>query len=366
LLEYVTVAGELSEEEIDMLKKWGKTRSSIYQVVRVKNDVVALKDVLRSGEVEVSDPDIVQELMPGQLLFIRVLPVGEGFEFSTGGLVLPFYSKDYIVSRISLDAESFWRNSGRLGRWDIFLQRRAHIINALVMETASVVWSLGEKYDQELDGDGIAPHRASKRATNLFLEHFYERWVNEPMDVLQGQTPLEAARTQAGRDKLQSLLQELLETGEQVGDKDEQRDRLAKIYRKLNMTFDEPQSDEPRSDEPQAEPSQQLSLPEDDAEQFYPKVSELIRKGLQEMGYQAKQIGIAEKMWQEYSKIVSPTFKKPETWAAAVIYAVTNNSGNKLINQTTLAVKYNISASIISSNYRSFYRTLQRNKLWDL
>jgi len=352
LLEYVTMAGNFTSEEIELLNKWGKTRSSIYQVIRISDDSsVTLRDLLRGGEVVVADPDITQELASGQILFIRILPVGVEYEFSTGGLILPTYSRDFIISRVNLDAELFWNKNGRRGKWDAYLQRRSHIINALVMETASIVWDLEEKYDKELsqeaNNSGDASPLLAQRATNVFLDYFYDRWINEPMDILQGQTPLEASRTKKGRIKLQALLLELLKMEKKRAKEGEPSYDLSKVCQKLNLSLDKSM--------------EELKSNADDG-QGYAEVTKLIRDGLREMGYPSQQVNVAEKMWWDYSKMVSPTFKKPETWAAAVIYAVTRSTGNKLINQNTLANKYNISATTISNNYRNMCRTLQINK----
>jgi len=352
LLEYVTMAGNFTGEETELLKKWGKTRSSIYQVTRVSDDgAVTLMDLLKGGEVMVADPDIVQELTPGQLLFIRILPVGDEYEFSTGGLILPSYSKDFIISRVNLDAELFWNKNGRRSKWDVYLMRRSHIINALVMETASIVWDLEEKYDKELgeevSNSGDASPQLAQQATNVFLDYFYERWINEPMDILQGQTPLEASRTTIGRSKLQTLLLELFKMEKKRAKKGEPSYDLSKVYQKLNLPLEKGIED---------------FKPTAEVGHGYAEVTKLIRDGLTEMGYPSQQVTVAEKLWWDYSKMVSPTFKKPETWAAAVIYAVTRSTGNKLINQNTLANKYNISAATISNNYRNMCRTLQINK----
>ncbi|KAF1085690.1 hypothetical protein SPSYN_01835 [Sporotomaculum syntrophicum] len=352
LLEYVIMAGNFTREETELLEKWGKSRSSIYQVVEViDNHAITIKDLLRGGEVLVADPDIVQELVPGQLLFIRILPVGDEFEFSTGGLILPAYSKDYIISRITFDAELFWSKNGRRGKWDAYLQHRSQIINALVMETASIVWGLEERYDKELGEDlnktGGSSSQLAQRATNVFLDYFYDRWINEPMDILQGQTPLEASRTKTGRSKLQTLLRELLKVEKKRAKKGEPAYDFAKVCQKLSIPLDS---------------CMEGSTHNDEVEHDYSEVSKLIKDGLTEMGYPAQQIKIAEKMWWDYSKMVSPTFKKPETWAAAVIYAVSRSTGNKLINQNILAHKYKVSASTISNNYRNIIRTLQINK----
>lgn len=352
LLEYVLMAGNFTREEAELLEKWGKSRCSIYQVVKVSDaHAVTLKDLIRGGKVFVSEPDTVQEIVQGQLLFIRILPVGDEFEFSTGGLILPAYSKDYILSRVNFDAELFWGKNGRRSKWDAYLQRRSHIINALVMETSSIVWDLEQKYDKELGEElnkaGGSSTQLAQRATNVFLDYFYDRWINEPMDILQGQTPLEASRTKTGRSKLQTLLLELLKVEKKRAKKGEPTYDFAKVCRKLNI--------------PLVSCMEELKHNDENGHD-YSEVSKLIKDGLIEMGYPAQQIKIAEKMWWDYSKIVSPTFKKPETWAAAVIYAVSRSTGNKLINQNTLADKYSVSASTISNNYRNMCRILQINK----
>ncbi|WP_347490759.1 hypothetical protein ABDB91_06355 [Desulfoscipio sp. XC116] len=359
LMEYVNIAGKFTGEETKLLEKWERTRSSVYQVTKIKNEqAVVLKNLLYGGEVTVCDHEVVEELAPGQILFIRVLPVGDEYEFSTGGLILPAYSKDYIISRVKLDAELYWSQKGERGKWDIYLQRRAHVINALVMETASIVWGLEEHYDNELGGKeqqagNFSPHVA-QRVTSLFLDYFYERWINEPMDILQGQTPLEASRNEAGRKKLNTLLRELLKIEKKRAQKGEPFYDLSKVFQKLNLPV--------REDLFEAGKGREDLGVTSESEHGYARVTKLIRDGLTGMGYLPKQVNNAEKLWQDYSRLVSPTFKKPETWAAAVIYAVVRRTGNKLVNQNTLARQYNISASTISNNYRNICRTLRINE----
>lgn len=360
LLEYVKMAGRFTAEEKELLDRWGKTRSSIYQVVQVSDDAhaITLNDLINGGKVVVRDPDVVRELVPGQVLFIRVLPVGDEFEFSTGGLILPAYSKDYIISRIKLDARLYWSKKGGQGKWSTYLQSRAHIINALVMETASIVWSLEEHYEKNIGVNAIdqgEPNpQVAQHVTNLFLDYFYDRWINEPMEILQGRTPLEASRTKGGRKKLETLLRELLKIEKNRAQKGEPYYDMSKVFKRLNLPLDENSTAEKnRSKNPPSSSG---------AGKGYADVARLIRSGLTEMGYPSKQVSKAEKLWRDYSQLVSPTFKKPETWAAAVIYAVAKGTGDKLVNQNTLARQYNISASAISSNYRNICRTLQIDK----
>ncbi|AGL01113.1 cyclin family protein [Desulfoscipio gibsoniae] len=359
LLQYVKMTGRFNYEETELLKKWAKTRISLYQVVKISDEqFVTLKDLLKGGKVSVCDPDVVRELAPGHILYIRILPVGDGHEFSTGGLILPAYSKDYIISRVKLDAELYWSKQGVRGKWDAYLQRKAHVINALVIETASIVWGLEEHYDKEIGAKanktGDFTPQLAQRVTDLFLDYFYDRWINEPMDILLGQTPLEASRTRDGRKKLQTILGELSKVEKGRAQKGEIFYDLSKLFEKLNLTVKKDSATEEKS----------VNDLDDFAEdsQGYAEVLKLIRDGLTEMGYPLKQVNHAEKLWRDYSQTASPNFKKPETWAAAVIYAMARSTGDKLVNQNTLARQYNISASTISNNYRNICRAMQINK----
>jgi len=307
---------------------------------------ITLRDVIRNKDMKVRDRQAACEIEPGHMLYIRVLPLGEENEFSTGGLILPGYFESYLLNRVKIDAEVFWSKRNRRGSWDIYLRDRAHMLNAMVMEMGTL-WELPEERpDPKIkpDSQEIADDVEPGRQPNNVLDYFYDRWINEPMDILQGQTPLEASITKAGRKKLQTLLRELLKVEKNRAKKGEPVYDLSKVYQRLNI------------------PAKEDFTPSDGVGYDYADVTKLIRDGLTEMGYPAKQVNNAEKLWRDYSQAVLPTFKKPETWAAAVIYAVARRIGDKLVNQNTLARQYNISASTISCNYRNICRTLQIDK----
>jgi hypothetical protein len=352
LIEYFSLAGRLTSEEKELLEKWKVARSSFYQVLQVDSQSrIVLEDLVRGDQVEVNDGNAVQELEQGHILLMRILSVGEDNEFSTGGLVLPPESKNYIISRVKLDAELYWKEHGNRGNWDNYLRDKAHVLNALVVEVGSI-WGVSLSNDGA-DGQFITPgegHFAgmAQQVTNIFLDYFYDRWINEPMDVLQGKTPMEASRTKQGREKLQTLLQELGKIEKARAQKGEPFYDLSRLRKKLRL----PES--PLQQKTEGINNNKWACAD------YDGVAALIKDGLEKMGYRS-QIKKAVELWEKYSSMARPTFRKPGAWAAAVIYAVARLLGDENIRQNELADMYNVSASTISSNYRSICRTLQLN-----
>jgi hypothetical protein len=347
LLEYYGMTKETSPEEIVLINKWIKARNSVHQVLRIENgNVIALKDLLTGSETAVCDRSAAREVEPGNILLMRVLPVGDDYEFSTGGLILPSFTEKYITSRIKLDAELYWSAHGGRGNWDAYLRDRAHVLNALILETGYIIWDLPiNAHDADsLSSPEELSSKLAQKVTDIFLDYFYERWVNEPMDVLQGKTPLEASRTKSGRRKLQTLLSELQKVENSRKRKGEPFYDLSRLWRRLRL-----------SSEPALAKTERGGGRVDAG---YAKVEGLIRDGLQKMGYRPRQVKSAVEIWQRYCQMERPVFKKPEAWAASVIYTVARLLGDKTVNQNELAGTYNVSVSTISNNYRDICRFL--------
>lgn len=343
ILDYFGMTGGLPREEKVLLEKWKRARSSVYQVLQLGNEYeITLRDVIRNKDMKVRDRQAACEIEPGHMLYIRILPLGEENEFSTGGLVLPGYFEGYMLNRVKIDAEVYWSKKSRRGSWDTYLRDRAHMLNAMVMEMGTL-WELpgespGNKTKPEsLETAGVAPERQS---ADNFLDYFYDRWIHEPMDLLMGKTPLEAYKTKSGREKLQKLLSKL-DKVENVGS--EPSMDLSLLWKRLSAEQEMTSSGQKNTS---------------DASTGDGRVDALIRDGLQRMGYQSQQVSSAVDMWRQFKDQASPTFRKPGTWAAAVIYALAKSQGNDGINQKLLAQMFNVSATTISNNYNSIRRTL--------
>lgn len=345
VLEYFGMTGGLAREEKVLLEKWKRARSSVYQVLQVgKECEITLRDVIRNKEMKVRDRQAACEIEPGHMLYIRVLPLGEENEFSTGGLILPGYFESYMLNRVKIDAEVFWSKRNRRGSWDIYLRDRAHMLNTMVMEMGTL-WELPEERpDNKVKPDSleIADVEPDRQPAGNFLDYFYNRWINEPMDLLMGKTPLEAYKTKSGREKLQKLLLKL-EKVEDVGS--EPSMDLSVLWKRLS-------TEQEKSDSGGKKNTSDTSTGDGG-------VTELISDGLQRMGYQSQHVSSAVDMWQQYKDLACPTFRKPGAWAAAVIYALAKSQGNDGVNQNLLAQMFNVSAATISNNYSSIRRTLQ-------
>ncbi len=323
VLEYFSMTGGLTGEEKALLEKWKRARCSVYKVTELGPGYeIILRDIIRGKDVRVRDRQAVCEITPGNILYIRVLPLGEENEFSTGGLILPGYFEGYVLNRIKVDVEVYWNKRSRRGSWDTYLRDRAHILNNMVMEMGTL-WELPEGAVEPADAE------PDQQPAGSFLDYFYERWINEPMDILKGKTPLEAYETKAGRKKLQELLWKLQHD---EGAKSGPAMDLSLLWRKLSAASDPGTGDG--------------------------RVDSLIRDGLQKMGYQSQYVKSAVDIWHQYRNLARPTFRKPGAWAAAVIYALARTQGNDGINQNILAQMFNVSAATISSNYSSIRRTL--------
>lgn len=347
VLDYFGMTGGLSEEEKAMLNKWKHARSSAYLVLQVdENCVLTLRDIIRERDTLVQDRQAACEVEPGQILFIRVLPLGEENEFSTGGLILPGYSYEYVLERIRMDAELYWSKQGRRRNWDAYLRDRAHAVNAMVMEMGAL-WELSEEGWNGESGPA-REKEAGQPATDSFLDYFYERWINEPMVLLKGKTPLEAYKTKSGREKLQDLLLGLEHLERESG---EPRLDLSRLWNKLQVEHEASTS---------RNGGKNTTTGENNGDGG---VVELIRDGLIKMGYRGQHVNTAVDMWHKYNNLARPTFRKPGAWAAAVIYALAKSQGNDSVSQNDLALMFNVSVSSISNNYSSIRRTLQLDGL---
>ncbi|WP_027365522.1 hypothetical protein [Desulfotruncus alcoholivorax] len=350
ILEYFSLAGNLVSEERELLESWKKAKSSFYQVIGIENQsMIVIEDLIRGWQVIVTDKNAARELEKGHIMLMRVLPVGNSYEFSTGGMVLPQECKGYLLGRVRQDADFYWSKFKKRGDWEQYLADRAHVLNSLVVELETI-WNFSS-IDEEGNPKTLNSHKGhmagmAQQVTNIFLDYFYDRWVNEPMDVLHGKTPMEASKTKEGREKLQTLLKELGKIEKARAQKGEPFYDLTRLRKKLKLPAE-------ASNRP-AKGAKDESLADN-----YAGVTELIRDGLKKMGYQAQQVNNAVEMWQQYSKAARPAFRKPGAWAAAIIYAVARLLGDESVSQNGLALMYNVSASTISANYRSICKTLQ-------
>jgi len=66
-------------------------------------------------------------------------------------------------------------------------------------------------FDDDSIGLEISP--TLKRQINYYFQSYYEDWINKNIPALGGQTPVEAARTDSGKNLLRELLKQIENEG---------------------------------------------------------------------------------------------------------------------------------------------------------
>ena len=81
------------------------------------------------------DLNAAAEIDVGSILFMRVLKVGEEYEFSTSGLALPGEYGEQLLERLYRDRQEYYCEKNMEPRsWITYFKERAHVVNAIVME----------------------------------------------------------------------------------------------------------------------------------------------------------------------------------------------------------------------------------------
>lgn len=183
----------LSEMERALLADWVGARFSLYEVEKTfPGKGVVLRDILRKQRVWVRDANASVELQPGTLLFIRVLKVGEEYEFSTSGLALPSFYKHKLLREVRRDWWSYARRRKASPRQvlDEYLRERSHVMNAMVIEVGSLLRepyvslintikeAVNQEISQWLQDVGIDQRERSKASFDVRRVEEYQ-WLSE-------------------------------------------------------------------------------------------------------------------------------------------------------------------------------------------
>ena len=75
----------------------------------------------------------------------------------------------------------------------------------------------------------------NKNELNSELDKHYDKWVNKPLNILNGQTPNDALKTKEGRGKLNAVIDELEAIYEQARTRGEPYYDVSKLRKKLKL-----------------------------------------------------------------------------------------------------------------------------------
>jgi len=363
----------LSYWEALLLKEWVRTRISLYEVTEiVPGKGVILKELLKPGKITVRDANAADEVKVGNIILIRVLKVGQEYEFSTSGLALREGCKEPVLQWLRRNRQEYIRQKGKKAEtrsWAAYLKEKAHIVNARVMELG-----VSEPH-KEKNGTGkdmlaarsILPvtswqpimrsinHSASFRMVRELrdksgaFKQAVAAILGEPRrrpevkeQVMAG---LNSGNGEAGLRPVQGLLvltpRFIIINAANPEQAFKCREYVLSCFKTEIKEDDERDRD-------------RYSWPEPG----YAVVAGSVRDGLESLGYNPKQQKGALKLWFDYCSKERPSIRKAEVWTATVIYTFTRLEMTDKVKQEDLAGRYGVSSSTISSRFRLFCRSL--------
>ena len=354
---YSAITGQPELEE-RLVREWCSSRMSIFEVCGVyPHKGIRLKDLILGSKFTVINYNVSGELEKGAIVYMRVIRVGEEYEFSTGGLALPPAYGKALIKKVNADIRRYTSRKGR-GSFspELYLRDRAYKINAWMLDVAL-------NYHSSPDREGVAAESnisslIAQRITDLFLDDYYEKWINQPVQALGDKTPKEMCKTVHGRTKVEQLLKEL-ETVEKTRlKKGQPHYDINKVRARLGLIPGGPVN---RAARERIHTVARISEGEENihwADRAQAGVAMLVREEMKLKNYTPEQISSAIWLWFDYCGKENPTIRKEKIWLAAVIYTLARLEFNNSVQQQKLVAEYGVSPSSLSEKYRSLCRSL--------
>jgi hypothetical protein len=348
VLERFAARERLSDAERELVEKWREARLSLHEVLEVRpGEGIVVRDLIGDKVYPVHDVGAALEIETGSLLFMRVLAVGDGYEFSTGGLALPGSYRDVLMFHVRRDLQDYLRKM-RGATTGGYLAERAPVINKWVVDLGLLNRQPRWKPD-EMERDALSLELAQK-LTNAFLDEYYERWLDSSIPALGGRTPRDLCRTPAGRRRLEELLRELDLIEEGRARRGEPHYDVNRVRARLGLRRERRSPASVRS----PDPAGGFTWPQDG----YGEVARAVSSGMRKLGFDAGQEGAALRLWYDFCSKERPQVRKAPVWSASVVYAMSRLELNDRVRQKDLAEFFGVAISSISVNFRSLCRAL--------
>ncbi|MCL6638806.1 MAG: hypothetical protein K6T80_03885 [Firmicutes bacterium] len=381
----------LNDYERALLADWCCSRISLYEVCRViAAEGLIVEDLLGQGEYYVHDVNAASEIGVGSVLLMRVLKVGNEYEFSTSGLALPAECKSSLLHRIDMDRLEYFQGKRPEKRTlATYLRDRAHRINTWVMELGTgggpadlplkervktyrtiyavknwlAVLNLLKKSSsfrliEEITGaDG-----RFARATAAWLGEQRsrpERGVDlRPVLGHMILTPQFLVFTTGSGNDLAAAEKMLLSlfNGLVDGHSGMSRARQSRLAEAVFEAVLEAATLKAREGRRENGPNiGNYSWPDAGCAE----VAGRVREDLKTRGYSQRQQKRALKLWFDFCSKERPSIRKTAAWAATVVYAFARLEMEKGVRQQDLAGEYGVASSTISSKFRQLCKSLE-------
>ncbi|MFA5385228.1 MAG: hypothetical protein WC364_11300 [Eubacteriales bacterium] len=382
IFDYILMTGEtiiemfqrgpdLTGQEQQLLREWSQSRISLYEVANISSKkVLTLDDLIGGTQITVNDPDAAQELDQGMILLIRVLKIGNEYEFSTSGLVLPAACKDLFLKKIKNDLELYCskKNITVSEGTNTYLRDNACLLNSWVIGM-NFNYPASITIDEESDKGLPEPEKESfsseiaREITNFLLDDYYDRWVNCPISALNGLTPRQACRSSEGRRFLKEVLHELEQVEIERERNGEPSYDFRKVWQKLGLSREKTDQCGTRLYLVKNESDTvNWSQNPGDYQWPYPSYAQVALQVLEDLttrGCGRNQLNSALRLWHDFCWTERPAIRKSNVWVATIIYAMARFGLDHKVNQQELAERYGIAPSTISSNFRRLCLALE-------
>lgn len=385
--------------EVAMVREWARSRISLYEVTGViPGEGLTIKDLLGRGEIMVHDVNAAAEIGAGSILLMRVLKVGEEYEFSTSGLALPGEFKEQLLQRLHRDRLEYYEEKKIKARgWGVYLKERAHRINAWVMELG-LSGARSGKDAPGRDGSGYRDILAVENWQGMLeaLKHSesislirtlkdragaFRQVTAAILGDKRGPVEEETGCAKQGTpnefspDSRKTFLRQVLghlvltprfmiiTAGSSAllsGCKKRLLDEMALVSVEHKQEYQAGATDSAAAlsdglSKISAGEGENYSWPEPG----YADVAGWVQNGLEALGYSSKQQRGALKLWFDYCSKERPAIRKTAVWAATVIYAFTRLENENGLKQQDLAGQYGVSSSTISSRFKLLCQSLE-------
>lgn len=328
---FIASLDDISESDLQILYRWGEEAIRVVQVKTIEDKQVELTSLLTGDELAAPIwDDSVEE---GDIFLGRWLPLGELYiptpslsQVPTDVYVFLHKRIESTFSRYRSDLDDFMREYGyQLEQW-------AHELSGAYQQSGALLFEVLD-YREALRLLGKLPGMQSNNDGVISLYGPLEYvWQHE-----KGKAEI---TIDSGEMLVSSASPRMLEK--------------AKHYfsYQLCLEFLEeyPSVRTSETSWPQLIESLKWPRPRDK------QVAELIGKKM-EASY-PDQIVNAIRMWNDYCFLQTPSYRKPETWAAAVEFAQREIDASH-VTKGELEHKYAVSATTISDKYRQLKKSLE-------
>lgn len=339
----------LDPRSASLLEGWAEAVISLFEVVDLDGGRgLTVKDLLRSGKYEVTEPGILSRVEKKSLLVTRLLPVGNCHRFFMGATILPPFFKNPLLRMVRNDYHEFLEllGPGTKGGYNRYLREWGFELEAMVDFLAEQLSETAKGKENvpafNLQGDAQIPE-LQVFVNEMMANEAHRQWIDLPLAELGGLSPREAMRNSEGSQKVERVLRRMTIHG--TGKEVEARYDVKRLKKMLGLT------------RPEGLPSfAQFSW----LEPSHRRVAELLDAEMARHRFTPEQIYSGLQMWHDFAEREKPRINKPGVWAASMIYAMARlELFDYQLTQQYLAGYFQVSAGSVSHNYNRICAALE-------